>query len=172
MNEMSPAEIAWVAGIFEGEGHVRYQARGLQVRVGMSDRDVVDALGRFTGIGTIREMPRGRRIDGGLYKPMFIWGVSNRSDSSALLAAIYPWLGRRRRQQVDAALAAMPPVPLRTKRVYKPAPEQPCGVGGSYAGARRHRRNGELPCSSCRLAQREYFQRLRFEDAKKEREAS
>jgi hypothetical protein len=140
------AEIAWAAGLFEGEGNVglRYHAAGhvygAALRLEMTDRDVLD---RFAGI-----IPGGKVYGpyrrGARRKPMFSFQLGAREPFVAACRVLLPWLGHRRRGQVETVLAQLPPLPT---RVFGPD----CDWQGSGSWSEeRHRQRGEIPCRRCR----------------------
>jgi hypothetical protein len=93
-------DIAWLAGLFEGEGTVSINGRSLTVRIGMTDNDV---------IGRAAELMRAkiyvRRRDRTHYKP--VWTAQTKGAVAAgVIMTLYPWLGIRRREQARVALAA------------------------------------------------------------------
>lgn len=117
-----PLGVAWAAGIIEGEGCIlsalrsqpASQSQGkyiaIRVRVVMTDRDVVERLRDIFGIG--RVFPY-RNTQGLGTKQLFRWDASSRKDVTAVCDAIYPWMGVRRRAQINrlrALLEAYPPV--------------------------------------------------------------
>ena len=88
---MRPEEIAWVAGIIEGEGTFRAtKSRG--ITVAMTDRDIIERLKIVTGVGRIYAVARQKAH----HKDSFIWCVSCRDHYTGLALAILPWLGERR----------------------------------------------------------------------------
>lgn len=91
-------DIAWVAGIIEGEGYFSSVNNGTSVRVGvnMTDLDVIEKLQSITGIGTIinKTIVSNR-------KPAYIWRVSKYKDVSRLMLAIYPLMSSRRQMKID-----------------------------------------------------------------------
>lgn len=95
---MDPMHIAWVAGIIEGEGCISmHREAGWSVRVSMTDEDVIQRCHAFTGMGTLRmSEPRGSQT-----KRVYTWSVLDKRSVARLLMAIYPVLGRRRREAVS-----------------------------------------------------------------------
>lgn len=91
---LDPLDIAWLAGLFEGEGCIHVGGKtGNRTRltVNMTDADVVTRCRDLTGVGSLRwrEHPQ--------WKPQLIWSVSHRRDVARLLLAMVPLLGERRR---------------------------------------------------------------------------
>lgn len=97
---MTGVEIAWVAGIFEGEGTIGFSnASSVQVQVRMSDEDIVRRLKDVTGLGHVTGPYGGI----GRNKPLWCWHVGAKRDVARLLLAVCPLLGARRRERVAEA---------------------------------------------------------------------
>jgi len=101
LRDMSPAEIAWCAGLFEGEGAIRkhtlrrpgertYYYVGLCVV--STDRDVLERLKQITGIGSILQRKRYALH----HKTAYEWSTSGRA-ALFLLDIWWEWLSARRR---------------------------------------------------------------------------
>lgn len=99
---MNPLEIGWVAGIIEGEGnfHAPGNRNPMQIRVGMTDRDIIERLLKVTGVGTITI----RETVVVNHKTVYTWVVSPYNDVIHLLASIVPLMGDRRKQQIEHML--------------------------------------------------------------------
>jgi hypothetical protein len=101
-------EIAWLAGIFEGEGSVgtswptRTNRPYVQARIGMTDLDVLEHVQRVAGGRLKGPYTRNRR------KPMYHWNLNGWDEVERLRDLIYPWLSARRREQFDRSLGARP----------------------------------------------------------------
>lgn len=101
----SDAQVAWAAGIFEGEGCVyvlrrRGRADRVVLAVAMTDLDVIERLRDVFGCGSISSE---RRRDG--RKPIYRWNTSARGDVERVLALITPWLMSRRQARIAEAVA-------------------------------------------------------------------
>lgn len=96
---ITPIDIAWLAGLIEGEGNISINGRSLTLRIKMGDRDVIsraaDLLGGKVYAATVSD-PKGQ--------PMWLAQVKS-STAAGWIMTIYPWLGARRRQQARDALA-------------------------------------------------------------------
>jgi hypothetical protein len=146
---VNAVEIAWVAGIFEGEGTINFP-RGdgyPSIRIAMTDEDVVRRLREVTGVGTIITRTKLAKAH---HKQQWQWNVCARRDVARVLCAIAPLLGKRRRDRTAEAAERLSRLPR-----SGPSPTTPCGTHG---GAQRHYRHGEKPCEACRLALNEYQQ--------------
>lgn len=104
--------LAWLAGLLEGEGsfllhkqtskwrdrlyHYRYPRVTLQ----MTDEDIVNRAHQTAGLGNVCGpfYPKGGR------KATWVWHVTTGSDAYALMVALYPWLGVRRKADISAVI--------------------------------------------------------------------
>lgn len=101
---MTDTEIAWVAGIIEGEGTILNRDNtGIEVRVVMSDKDVIHRVHVVTGVGTMRGPYNWKSS----VKELWTWRVSKRVDVTALLHSIEPWMGERRGTRIKDALVRL-----------------------------------------------------------------
>jgi hypothetical protein len=101
-------EIAWAAGIFEGEGTVfSHKTRStdthryVRLSLSMADEDIVRRLnaivpGKLNG-------PFKTRKDN--HRPMWKWQVDRIDQVQEILRLFWPWLGQRRRSQAALALS-------------------------------------------------------------------
>lgn len=103
--QMQPYQLGWVAGIIEGEGSITTSS---VMRIGnlyiypliivaMTDEDTIRRLAEWTRVGRVSGpfRPPSR----GTNKPHWTWSVNKMADVEALLDAIWPLLGTRRREQ-------------------------------------------------------------------------
>lgn len=98
---MRDVEIAWAAGVFEGEGSVTSTGRSAaRASVEMSDLDVLERLQHILG-GRVN----GPRQRGPRRKPMYRWEVSSRGEVLLVLRLLLPWLGDRRRARAEEVIA-------------------------------------------------------------------
>lgn len=97
---VSDCELAWLAGIVEGEGSISFQgANSVRVTVQMVDRDIIERCYRVAGLGYI-DNPKYSTT----HKAQWPWIVQRRDDVIMLLHMILPWLGQRRSQKAQEAL--------------------------------------------------------------------
>jgi transposase len=92
-------DIAWLAGLVEGEGNISINGRSLTLRIKMGDRDVISWAATLLGAKVYSAAvsdPKG--------KPMWLTQVKS-STAAAWIMTIYPWLGVRRRKQARDAMA-------------------------------------------------------------------
>jgi hypothetical protein len=110
---MTPTDLAWLAGLIEGEGcFTRHTTRGrwhsANIKVQMSDEDVirrclsVSNLGRVHG-PYVRDNPK--------WSPQWIWAVTRRDEGIELMTLLYPLMGDRRQSQIRECLKIYQTVP-------------------------------------------------------------
>lgn len=98
--ETSALDIAWLAGLLEGEGNVAINGRSLTIRVKMTDHDVVLRAATILG-GPMYTDPV---IRSGKTKPTWTAQVKG-ALAAGWAMTLYPWFGQRRREQVRRAIA-------------------------------------------------------------------
>jgi hypothetical protein len=144
---MDRADVAWAAGLFEGEGSIgTFRSKNCETPrlvLSMTDYDVIVRLHQTVGFGRVNG-PYQRNRAKPTWKPQWVWSVTGFERVQALLAAWWPWLGARRRAQVTAVLmrARARPVPARNRVA--------CPKGHLY-DARRNSKGARI-CSICQRA--------------------
>ena len=113
-NKWTRENLAWMAGIFEGEGYVQGRPRtytrkdgrlfttvGFRLVISMSDEDILIRFHQLAGIGTLR----GPRVAPSRIGSKPLWDYSaHGKDGYVLAVALWSWLGIRRRSQVRTAV--------------------------------------------------------------------
>lgn len=96
--------ISWFAGLFKGEGSVsinRDKTARAVMQITMTDEDVIRKAHNIIGVGNVTG-PHGP------YRPnekaTWSWRVSRFEESQAVMAAIYQFLGSRRRARIKEVL--------------------------------------------------------------------
>ncbi len=139
-------EIAWAAGLFEGEGCIVLRAkRAAELTVGMTDRDVIDRFHRVVGAGYV--LTESRTKDG--HKTLHRWMCGKSADVRAVLAAFLPYFGARRAEKATEVLARLVDNP--GSRSHR----QHCIHGHEFTAENTylHIRDGKT-CRSCRACRR------------------
>lgn len=150
MKTWDPVDIAWVAGIIEGEGcisvrHAKDSQKAKSPRpwvvctVAMNDFDVVQRLHDVTGIGNVcraRVYPQKPS-----WNPTLKWTVAKQKDLARLLLAIAPLMGERRRQKTLEAAGVLGLVARRHAIAH-----------GTPRGYNQERYRGLKTCDACRAA--------------------
>lgn len=154
---MSDIEVAWVAGLLEGEGSFTFGppsgrinpgCRQLRITCSMTDLDTIEKLHNVTGIGNFN--PERRKYDKRRphAKPAWVWSATRRPDVVYVLNAILPHMGERRSARIQELLdhhAEYPPL-------YDLEPKH---------GTRSRYRNRDCRCEPCVEAARKYNRELR-----------
>lgn len=99
--------LAWLAGLFDGEGCIRTppskpgrRCRPPNLKVQMTDVDLVRRAASIAGCGTLSSsQPRPHQR-----LRIYSWDVTKQLDVYALLIALWPWFGERRRAKTTSAL--------------------------------------------------------------------
>jgi|SRR5688572_15077254 len=99
---MRSEEIAWAAGLFEGEGCFSYDKTygSCRMIVGSTDLDVLDKFKNIMGIGSItkdKEKPN--------RKPAWRWQTTNREEFDYGSDLLRPWLGVRRTARLNEIIS-------------------------------------------------------------------
>lgn len=96
-------EIAWLAGILEGEGHFETLNRGSsypRINLAMTDLDVVIRVAEITGADTVRLKPNAAGVK--LQYQTRIYGAK----AIQWCMTLYPLMSERRKQRIREILAA------------------------------------------------------------------
>lgn len=107
MEPISPEEIAWAAGLFEGEGCFSSKRSQNTARrypnacLSMTDEDVVRKFFHIVRTGAVYG-PVVRKNK--KWKPQWKWSVSRYEDVAEIGKLFLPWLGWRRQQQLKDTL--------------------------------------------------------------------
>jgi hypothetical protein len=92
--------IAWLAGILEGEGCFSCDRGRPRIQVRMTDKDVLERCVFISGFGRIYGP-----INKPNRKPMWYWKVTNSEKSYALICAVYPFLMSRRAEKIRSVVS-------------------------------------------------------------------
>lgn len=91
-------EIAWAAGLFEGEGSIFIHRDTIRMQLGTCDLDVLERFHEIMGCGRIFG-PEDRAP----HKPLWRWIVAKQSEIPQASALLEPFLGDRRRNALERA---------------------------------------------------------------------
>jgi hypothetical protein len=100
--ERTPEQLAWAAGLFEGEGcfalinvkRVRKSYQYIKMGMQMTDEDVVRRFHEVVGVGKVNGPYNQKTYPGS--KPFWNWHLSGRVKVEPLAQQFLPWLGLRR----------------------------------------------------------------------------
>jgi hypothetical protein len=104
--QRNEADVAWAAGLFEGEGFLSVYQRKYgakiqpQIGLGMTDRDVVDRFMRIVGCGAIYIAKPGT----GGHKQCHCWRLYEAEKVREVVALFLPYFGERRRAKAEELL--------------------------------------------------------------------
>lgn len=153
------AELAWAAGLFEGEGsfHVtttKWGSRIASMGISMSDRDVLEQFQRIVNSGRVR----GPQFRGAHRKPMYTIDIAERAAVKRVTLEFMPWLGRRRSGRAREILFLIEELDAAAKyRKQYCKYGHPWTVENSYVSPR-----GIRACRECkRVAGREWMRQKR-----------
>lgn len=127
---MTPVEIAWLAGILEGEGYFASHRGSPYIKVDMTDRDIIARIAALAGMAVRGpRQPKGKPT----YKPVWSCYISGHKAIGVMLT-VYTHLGARRRAAVRGAVATWrsSPYPTRLSRERARAKGLDCGHEDGY----------------------------------------
>jgi hypothetical protein len=88
-------EIAWAAGIFEGEGCLTEVAGRFTLKVNNTDEEVIRRFDEVVQFGRVYGPYRNSERDGYRRKPFWAW-VASDYDALDVMNMLAPWLTKRR----------------------------------------------------------------------------
>lgn len=100
---MTKIELAWLAGILEGEGSFLMGSPSgpyrIKISLQMTDEDIILRAAKLMGVSSIHHYVRSNKKTHKVYKP--IWGITLGGSKAVLLMnKLYPIMGYRRQQQI------------------------------------------------------------------------
>jgi hypothetical protein len=137
-------DIAWAAGLFEGEGYVGVGGTGNRqprVAITMTDEEPIVRFHRAVERGTLRSYPP----TGSGRKPTWQWSVQGKEDVLHVLGLLWPYLCDRR-------LEAATEVIERAAKMNDDAGF--CKRGHDLSDAAHlyvHQKSGKRHCRTCRI---------------------
>jgi hypothetical protein len=149
---MNKEEIAWLAGIYEGEGSCSITTgRAIRIDITMTDEDIVNRIQLVTGLGSVRTVAQ--RSEN--HKQAWCWSVGSK-DAVNFLEAVLPWLGERRSRRARDAVTNW-----KTNRKQSTHLDTMC-VKGHYYDRPDNRRTKYGTCHLCNLeASKRYREKTR-----------
>ena len=88
--------LAWVTGLFEGEGCIYKDPRcnSFRLTINSTDKDVLQRFFNIVGVGKMIEGHHAPERQH--YKPYWVWATHRKAEVKALLSMMLPMLGERR----------------------------------------------------------------------------
>lgn len=137
-------ELAWAAGLFEGEGCILADEKAprgrprVRLYLSSTDLDVVKRFQRILGVGSIRPHSRPEPQ----YKDLWAWQISGKA-VEAPLRALLPWLAERRTARALAALKLIPSIGVENRL------KTHCPKGHPYDAVNTRWKDGARSCREC-----------------------
>lgn len=97
------SDIAWAAGVYEGEGHCRWANGGTYATVSQKDRWLCDRLKVLFGGSVYFHVRKDNRAGFAPESPIFTWTATG-ARSRGFLMTIYAFLSPRRQGQIRGVL--------------------------------------------------------------------
>ena len=102
-------DIAWAAGLFEGEGTIYLHNQSKRYRLGlkMTDKDVMDKFFNIFKVGRLYGpyTPKDKKLNGEDKKDFWLWQCWRLSDVHVILKLLLPYFGTRRAAKTIEALS-------------------------------------------------------------------
>jgi hypothetical protein len=95
---LSEPQLAWFAGILEGEGSITIRGNSVVIKIGMTDKDIIDRVHNLWNFGNRAVYERAGR------KCMYVWRAQDKEGTTLILNEVLPWLGIRRSEKAKEAL--------------------------------------------------------------------
>lgn len=157
---MTERDVAWLSGLFEGEGNIDHRGTGRAcMTVAMTDEDVVRRCRSVTGYGTVCGPYNYAKYPD--RKPFWRWTVAKCDDVIVLLEAMLPYFGQRRAAKAREVIEAWKVNPL-PKRLRTECPN-----GHPYTAENTVRYLGHRGCKTCNT---ERMREIRHRDPEHQRE--
>jgi hypothetical protein len=94
---MTPTQIAWAAGLFEGEGCMTYRDKEHKhpyLKINMTDFDIVERFQQLVGCGSLTFVDKTK--ENPKWKHQLLWRTTNKLDVRRILNLLLPYFGDRR----------------------------------------------------------------------------
>ena len=88
-------EIAWAAGLFEGEGCVTEADGRLSLRLNKTDEEIIARFDEIVRFGRVYGPYQNSQYDGHKRKPFWVW-MAYGTDAYDAINLLAPWLSTRR----------------------------------------------------------------------------
>lgn len=158
-NRWEPIDLAWMAGLLEGEGHFgkwsKTTKNGLYTypvyRIGcnLTDLDVLQRLHQLAGVGRLSGQQTPQKPQ---HSPFWRWMVNKKADVYALCVALLPYMGERRSARLREIIAS-----------YESRPSK------AWRHGTRHGYEKGCRCASCKAAHAAHHRQRR--ERRRQREA-
>jgi hypothetical protein len=95
---MKKTDIAWLAGLFEGERCISIERNGgTRLTIGMCDRDIIDRVDDLYPCPRIQAVvPKPARPNYNQPRTRYVWRINDPAKVREFITLVLPWLGERR----------------------------------------------------------------------------
>lgn len=100
---MSDINLAWLAGLLEGEGSFISSAGRVMIALEMTDEDIVRRVQTLTGVGGVWQTTKRQAH----HKQAWRWAAQGQAEVKELLETLLPLMGQRRTIKIIECLAAI-----------------------------------------------------------------
>src|SRR5947207_13660201 len=127
MHTLDREELAWAAGLFDGEGSTTYHGRKpthsvVKLQIAQVDRRVLDQFARIVKCGRVYgPHPHGR------HRPLYYFVANSFEEVQAVIAMLWVWLSRLKKEQAIRAFSRS----LAAHRLYQASLET-CAHGHPF----------------------------------------
>lgn len=101
MNNLSETQIAWLAGLIEGEGCINFNGKnGVTLTIAMTDQDIINKVQSITGVGKIylgKKNQDNRKV-------VYSWQLRIKQELELLFPLLIPHMGERRTHKINEAI--------------------------------------------------------------------
>ncbi len=107
-----PTEWRWLAGLYEGEGSITKNGTGgtgVKLQLNSTDKEIVERAQLVAGAGYVYgpyKQVGSNLKKAGVFKDQWRWAVHKKADAVRVIGGMWPDLGERRREQIQAAFKA------------------------------------------------------------------
>ncbi len=152
---MKNDDVAWFAGLFEGEGCFSIEKNGgVKLTVGMTDKDIIDRIREmFPKCSNMKPIqPKPVRDSYNTPKIRYVWRVSKPDEVKRIVELIMPWLGERRKAKAQEMLEHLA---NRKGGGYNQRIKTQCALGHPYSAENtRYGRDGNRNYRRCKTCLR------------------
>lgn len=154
---MDTVDIAWFAGIFEGEGCFSIEKNGnTKLTVGMCDKDIIDRIKALFPIhqNVTPVQPKPMQPHYSQPKMRYVWRVSDPDEVVRITNLILPFLGERRTAKANEVLESIATRAERDKRLNKTH----CRQGHELTPENtKVRREGDRTYRACKICYKVWY---------------
>lgn len=105
-------ELAWCAGLFEGEGTICFANKTILVSINMTDEDVLRKFFKIIRCGYLNGPYKARKST---HKPSWHWRLQGGEWAQTVISMFWPWLCSRRKSQFAASMTKWKEIPAKNK---------------------------------------------------------